>query len=286
MFYAGATTDTRLRFQVDALEQNALQVLCMTRSIKNALAPISRVPPDVISLIPEYCETGQELIALTHVRRSWREILISRASLWTLLDCMDLDKTYTYIQRSRGSPLEISFTLPERRKSHAAFYLTLPFIHRFKALTLSGYSSGILGLTKHLGSPAPLLEKLVIRVRDASIAVIGNTFFDGNLSSLRELRLHGVITDLLWKNMANVTTFDFRQIPDDEISMTQLLDFFEHAPLLREIKLVDSLPWSSNAPVERTVFLPHLRLFRIRAWPVHSILLNHLHIPIGALVTM
>ena len=86
--------------------------------------------------------------------------------------------------------------------------------------------------------------------------------------------------------MANVTRFDFRQIPDDKIFMTQLLDFFEHAPLLREIKLVDSLPWSSNAPVERTVFLPHLRLFRIRAWPVHSILLNHLHIPIGALVTM
>ena len=53
----------------------------MTQSIKNALAPISQVPPEVISLISDYYETKQELISLTHVRRSWREIFISRASL-------------------------------------------------------------------------------------------------------------------------------------------------------------------------------------------------------------
>ena len=53
----------------------------MTQSIKNALASGSQVPPEVISLISDYCKTKQELIALTHVRRSWREIFISRASL-------------------------------------------------------------------------------------------------------------------------------------------------------------------------------------------------------------
>ena len=65
----------------------------MTQSIKNALAPISQVPPEVISLISDYYETKQELISLTHVRRSWREIFISRVSLWTSLDCADLNKT-------------------------------------------------------------------------------------------------------------------------------------------------------------------------------------------------
>ena len=76
----------------------------MTRSIKNALAPINQIPSEVISLIPDYCEVEEELIALTHVCRSWRGIFISRASLWTFLDCADLDKTNAYIQRSRGSP--------------------------------------------------------------------------------------------------------------------------------------------------------------------------------------
>jgi hypothetical protein len=70
------------------------------------------------------------------------------------------------------------------------------------------------------------------------------------------------------------------------ISMTQLLDFFERAPRLREIKLMDSLPDSSNAPAERGVHLSHLVLLRIYAQPAHSILLNHLHIPTGALVIL
>ena len=65
----------------------------MAHSIKNALAPISQVPPEVISLIADYCETKQELIALTPVHRGWREIFISRVSLWTSLDCTDLNKT-------------------------------------------------------------------------------------------------------------------------------------------------------------------------------------------------
>ena len=285
MLCACAMTDTSLRFQIDALEQNALEVLCMTRSIKNALAPINQVPPEVISLIPDYCETEEELIALTHVCRSWREIFISRASLWTFLDCTDLDKTNAYIQRSRGSPLEISFAPPGLLCRRDAFDLTLPFIGRFKALTLSGFSRNIIELTKHLGTPAPLLDKLDIQVRTPDAVTNEGILFGGDLSSLRELCLHGIIPDLPWQNMTNVTTFDFRHAPEYSITTTQLLNFFEHAPLC-EITLVESFPHSSDAPAERTVSLPHLKLFRIRSFSPHSAVLNHLHIPIGALVTM
>ena len=38
-------------------------------------------------------------------------ILLSRALLWTRLECVDLDKTSGYIQRSKGSPLEISLAM-------------------------------------------------------------------------------------------------------------------------------------------------------------------------------
>ena len=104
---------------------------------------------------------------------------------------MDLNQTDAYIQGSRGSPLEISFTLSRRLFRHDVFDLTLPFIDRFKALTLSGFLHNILELTEHLDSPAPLLEKLDIQVRGTSIVVIGNTLLDGNLSSLRELYVWG-----------------------------------------------------------------------------------------------
>ena len=110
--------------------------------------------------------------------------------------------------------------------------------------------------------------------------------FNGNISSLHELRLAGVITDLPWRNLSNLTMFDFRRVSGNDISTTQLLDFFEHAPLIHEIRLKNSLPNSSNAAAERVVSLPHLRSLRIFAQPAHSILLNHLCIPIGASVTL
>ena len=259
----------------------------MTRSIKNTFAPINRIPSEVLSLIPDHYKRDkeEELIALTHVCRDWREIFISRASLWAFLNCTSFDKTNTYIQRSKGSPLEISLVTRPRTPRHEALSLIHPLIDRFKALTLSGSSHDILKVTQHFCSSAPLLEKLDIKVHRAGHVAIKSTIFGGNLSSLRELRLYKVFTKLPWRNMANLTTFDFRHVPGDKISATQLLDFLEHAPLLREIKLMDSLPRSSNVPAKRMVSLRHLRLLRIRARPVHSILLNHLHIPIGASVT-
>ena len=112
--------------------------------------------------------------------------------------------------------------------------------------------------------------------------MIQDAIFDGNLSSLRELRLSGVIASLTWTNLSNLTTFALRQVPSNKISVTQLLNCFEHASLLRKIQLRDAFPNSSDAPLERVVPLPHLKFLAIVAQPAHTILLNHLSIPTGA----
>jgi len=206
----------------------------VTQSIKNTLAPINRVPPDVLSLIPDYRETtDKELIKLTHVCRSWREIFISRASLWTFLACEDFDKTSVYIQRSKQSPLEVQID----QENFEMLLLVEPHVGRLKALTLSFFGRDASRLTKHLSSTAPILEKLAIHVHNPDIsefdsALFESTLLGGNLSSLRELRLSGLHTNLPWQNMSNLTFFKFRQA-GSKTSITQLLDFFEHAPLLR-----------------------------------------------------
>jgi len=265
-----------------------LEVLLITRSIRNTFAPINRVPPDVLSLIPDYRETDEELIKLTHVCRSWRDIFISRASLWTFLDCKDLDKTSVYIQRSRKSPLEVRIN----RDYLEILLLVAPHVGRLKALTLSfvGRVWDIRRLIEYFSSTAPLLEKLAINVYGTPISksnrsLFGSTFLGGNLSSLRELRFNDFRTDLPWKNMSNLTLFEFRR-SGPKTSITQLLDFFEQAPLLREIKIFYSFPLSSDAPAERVVSLPHLKLLRISEQAPHSMLLNHLHIPAGASATL
>ena len=60
----------------------------------------------------------------------------------------------------------------------------------------------------------------------------------------------------------------------------RLLDFFESAPLLNTIHILDSIPNSSDAPPERIVPLHHLNALTITADRVLS-LLNHLCIPTG-----
>ena len=260
----------------------------MARSIKNTFAPINRVPPDVLSLIPDYFEdeADEEPITLAHVCRHWREIFTSRGSLWTFLDCMDLDKTRVYLERSKASPLEILIDEDFAPSPDDALLLTVPHLGRLKSLALSGSSDYLLSVTKYFDPPAPILEELEIRITHARPVTIENTLFGRNLPSLRNLYLSGIVTDLPWQNLANLRTFDFRQVPRDKISVTKLLDFFEHAPLLCEIALKDSLPASSDAPSERVVSLPYLKLLRILTQTAHLVLLSHLHIPTGALVSL
>ena len=256
----------------------------MTRSIRNNFAPINWVPPEVLSLIADDCDTHGEMIVLTHVCRSWRDIFISRTSLWTFLDCANLDRTSVYLERSKASPLKICLDEERAPFLNDTFSLTVPHFGRLKNLSLSGSSKRLHRLTRYLGSPAPLLEELEIRVVGARHAAIESTIFNGNLSSLRGLRLAGVLTNLPWQDLANLTTFEFLRVPNDAVSVTQLLDFFENAPLLRDIELEGSLPHTSDAPDERVVSLLHLRSFVIHTHPAHSTFLNHLLIPTDASV--
>lgn len=162
-----------------------------------------------------------------------------------------------------------------------------PHIGRFQTLTLSWSSPSVLNIAKVFCSPAPVLERLKIRSCGSHFVAIENALFNGDFSSLRELRLNAVVTNLPWRDLSMLTTFDFVQcVLDAKTSVTQLLNFFERAPLLREIKLVHSLPSFSDAPTERVVSLPRLKWLEISAYPAHSTLLNHLRIPTRASVRL
>jgi len=268
---------------VGALERDALEVLSLVRSIKNTFAPINRIPEDVLYLIPDYCNTGKELVALTHVCRGWRERFISRSSLWTYLDCTSVERTRVYLDRSKASALEIRLGEEDCTPFlNDAFLLTVPHLGRLKSLTLSGSSDNLIDLLPYFDSPTPLLKKINLISARNVVITIEYKIFNENLSSLRELRLAGVLPNLAWGNISNLKTFDLRRVLGNKVSVTQLLDFFERAPHLRKIRLEHSSPNSSDAPTGRVVSLPHLKFLTIVAQSAHPILLNHLSIPAGA----
>ena len=143
----------------------------MIRSIKNTFAPANKTPPEVLSLIPDYwgdCDKDKALIKSTHVCRRWREIFVSRPSLWTRLDCKNVEKTKVYIERSKYSLLEIHID------GHGitdfcenAFFLAVPHIGRLKTLSASSWRPQIKPaflpvLVKHLSCPVPLLKTLKV----------------------------------------------------------------------------------------------------------------------------
>ena len=248
-------------FQVDSLERDAFEVLRLVRSIKNLFAPINRVPPEILSLLPDYCceiATGLDLIALTHICRSWRDTFTSHSSLWTRLNFKDIEKICTYIQCSRSSPLE--FYLEGDTIIHDVFSLVIPHIPQLKSLTVNAYT--LPSVLEHFHCHVPLLEKLDISVSTAARVVLDSSLFNRDLSSLRDLRLGGVITRLPWKNLANLQVFDLNT-PVHTYRTTQHLDIFESAPLLHTVFLTCSMPSSSDAPLGQIVRLPRLKTFSI-----------------------
>jgi len=209
-----------------------MEVLSLVRSMKNDFAPITRIPSDVFSLIPEYLEESgmdKSLIALTHVCRVWRELLVAHPLLWTRLDCANTDKTRVYIKRSRSLPLEISLSFERAKASYRedAFLLVVPHIGRLKSFSIVGGENPLENLTPHLSCPIPLLRALSINLICHPAPVLEGTLLNGDLSSLRTLSLAGVITHLPWENLSELTAFTLSRVPIGKISITQFLDFLQ-----------------------------------------------------------
>ena len=197
---------------------------------------------------------------------------------------MNVDKTKVYIERSKSSPLEICLRqVGNTSYQEEAFILTVPHIGRLRSLSMTGNPTNVLPtLVEHFSCPVPLLNKLNINLICDRAPILPEELFNGDLSSLHELRLAGAITPLPWRGLLNLTTFELSRVPGDSILLNQILDFFESTPHLHHIQFHDSIPNSSNAPVERVVSLPHLKKLDILAQPAHSILLHHLSIPARA----
>jgi len=261
--------------------------------MKNAFALISKTSPDILSLIPEYWNHRQrdkEIIKLTHVCHGWRELFTSRPLLWNRLDCVDVNKTHAYLERSKSSSLEISLKKDKEKPvisyRNDALLQVVPHINRVKSLTVTGLMEDVLqDITIHFSCPVPLLENLSIIMRCLHAPVLDPALFNGGLSSLRTLELEGV-AGLPWNNLPNLTSLSLDRIPESGISVTALLNFFESAPLLRKVSLICSMPNLCDAPPERVISIPRLEEFVVGGPLPYSTLLDHISIRPNALMMM
>ena len=284
---------TRVSFQLDALYQKVSEILFSIRSKMNMLAPMSRLPQDVLTLIPDFLnESGREkvTIVLSHVCRAWREMLVSRASLWTDFRCMDAEKTRVYLERSKSSPITLSLQRTLGFFPGDPFFQITPYLtSRLSNLSVATTPNHLQDITNNFIYPAPLLEALTIDgsfFRQDSNPVLTTALFGGDLSSLREFHLRSVRTELSWRNMNNLTSFSlFHVAHPPSISVEHILDFFESAPHLREVELLSAAP-TVHAQNGRLLSLSQLKTLSISGCHSPSVLLDYLVIPVGTKVSV
>ena len=103
------------------------------------------------------------MIAFTHVRQVWREIFVSRSSLWTNFGCESTNKARVYLERSRSSPIDL------RLESICVLFPHDPFLQiipqatgRLRSLYVRGTSQTLQSIIARLSCPAALLERLTI----------------------------------------------------------------------------------------------------------------------------
>jgi len=179
--------------------------------------------------------------------------------------------------------------LPSRSSPHdPPLQVTPHAIARLKSVVIHGRPKNIREITAQLSHPAPLLESLRIEGNgmlypDNGQPVIATTLFDGDLSPLHDLYLQGVRTDLPWRNMVNLTSFALVYDSPEETSFGQLLDFFESAPRLRNIRL----HWATrtDARIGRPASLPYLKRMDIVGNEPLALLFDHLLVPVDAKLT-
>ena len=192
-----------------------------------------------------------------------------------------MDKTLDYLERSEPLPINMSLHRDNVRFSHRPFFKIIPHvIERLKSLSVE--LGNLQEITPHLSRSAPLLEELLVRGYEGAprhSPMLTSTPFNGDLSSLRSLHLECVITELPWRNMVNLTSLVLVNM--SQPSVKQLLNFFEGAPHLCEVELHSTSP-SHDAQDGQLVSLGSLKSMRINGSGQHSLLLDHLLIPVGA----
>jgi len=210
---------------------------------------------------------------------------MSRPSLWTDLDCVDTDKTLTYLERSKSSPINLSLCRDDDLPPpHDSFLQIVPHVvGRLKSLTVWGTQENLQDITARLSHPTPLLEKISISASgylSEDHPVLAPAFFGKDLTSLRELSLWHIWAEVPWRRMVNLVLLKLTYtLP---ISTRRLLDFFESTPHLRIVNLSISTP-VEDAQNGRLVSPACLERMVVYFDPL-SALLDHLLIPVGVVL--
>jgi hypothetical protein len=307
--------------EVESLEESiqalkgSIRVLNLRR---NALSPISSLPPEVFSAIFSFaCLPGipslggkpdQNLarIHVSHVCHQWREIALSQPLLWSHVDftTLSLAGATKMLVRAKSIPLYLEATRASRRfwesrwdrDQFSRFRTELRArIPQICHLSIKAKRYHLHKTLVILVSPAPTLKYLSLFSRAVSngrngrtwderdVVFIPDDLFKGAAPSLSCLKLHDC--DISWKSpllkgLKHLEIFTLSE--HARPNLVVWLDALNEMPQLKMLTLHSASPIAPSFPfdVEWTVTLPSLTRLDISASVADCALaLAHLELP-------
>ena len=236
---------------------------------RNLLAPINRLPLDVLFLIPTHLTSLRDRLRVTFVCRHWRRTFLQYAALWNKLYLTrrtDGLLTRTLIERAKGIPLDITvdYSMPPNQEDVA---LLPPFAQQIRSLEIKNTNPDHIGLlTLYISGPLPSLHTIQIstwRYQHDSYFWAAPTlgFFRGAMN-LKNFHLYtGGYPSLQHFTFPNLTTLNFSTYAW-RFPVSRLLDFLEASPALRQIRLqITTKVLCEDVPPERLIVLSHVKTF-------------------------
>ena len=265
---------------------------------RNALAPISSLPPEVFAIFSFSCSSGKPddnltQIRLSHVCHQWHEIALGQPLLWSHVDFTTLSSAGAAetLARAKSSPLYLAARISSQSWNDVRFSTFLKEVQarlpHICHLDVSAEGPDIHSILRALRLPVPVLEYLsIFSTTWMKTVLIPDTLFDGSaprLSSCLTLCHCGI--SWKWSPLRGLKYLEILK-PAALNSRLKLAVWLDALAEMLELKAL-ILQWASpHAPpfpfdVERTVTLPSLEHFNIMGHLEDCVLaLAHLDLPV------
>ncbi|TFY73441.1 hypothetical protein EWM64_g10571 [Hericium alpestre] len=275
------TTCNALR-EVEGQLYGLNHVMCALKTQRNALLPISRLPPEVLSQIFQYIAVVEQSyprtryfppflgssgtlgwIKITHVCRQWRDVALADSRLWAKTVCALPSATPEMLQRSGTAPITINHDFSYyRNKSRIlkSVQLALTHIARTKEIRISANKRILTNIVDSLqDNPAPILETLELCLSaDARTGFFYESVHLPARICSSTPRLRNLILDncsIPWDSplLRNLTHLEVRLLtfcmPEVLLpTIPQLITILSRCPDLQTLVLSDALPELATPP--------------------------------------
>ncbi|KAI0281206.1 hypothetical protein BGY98DRAFT_1094968 [Russula aff. rugulosa BPL654] len=250
------------------------------KSRHNELAPISRLPSEVLATIFSFLSIfawneGSSVLAWTYVARvccRWRETTLNHPRLWSHINLTKLTPVgiVEIFSRTKTAPLnlnlEVTFYKWNMEHYEALARQLEAHISHTRHLKLSGYCLSI--VIKRLVLPTPILESISLSHYGTSNLTIPDNLFNCTAPSLTSLKLNKC--DISWKSplLKRLRILEILELSSNaRPELNDWLDALNEMSQLKDFSLRSATPVAPllDPPMSRTVTLPSLTYFHIKA---------------------